>query len=175
MEDNYINFKIDERDLKIHKDNPDDVKMWQTHCGRHKLKKPFWNQLKIQTGTTGYKRIYIEPKQYQLHRVNYFAHNQDWNIYDSSPSNQIDHEKDKGDLPKHLYNNIENLRVVTHQENQFNRKSKGYHWNKQNKKWRALIRVNGKQKHLGCFDLEEDARNAYLAAKEIYHIIPNRK
>ena len=35
--------------------------------------------------------------------------------------------------------------------------------------------VKGKNKHLGYFDLEEDARQAYLEAKKIYHTIQIRK
>ena len=31
--------------------------------------------------------------------------------------------------------------------------------------------VNGKKIHLGLFDTKEDAHNAYLNAKKIYHII----
>ena len=173
MEDNYINFKIDGRDLKIHKDNPDDILMWKTHWGRQKLKKPYWNQIKVQTFPNGYKYINIKPKNYRLHRINYYAHNQGWNIHDTSKNNQIDHKKDKDDLPKHQYNNIENLRVVTNQQNQFNTKAKGYYRDKKLQKWRSQIRVNGKLKHLGSFEKEEDARQAYLTAKEIYHIIPN--
>ena len=171
----YISFSIDGRDLMINEDNPEDVKFWKTHGNMGKLKNPFWKQLKIQTELNGYKRIYIGLKKYQLHRVNYYAHNQDWNIHDSSKSNQIDHKKDKDDLPKNQYNNIENLRVVTSQENHFNTKAKGYYWHKQRQKWQAQIQVNGKHKYLGCFDLEEDARQAYLTAKEKLHIIPNRK
>jgi hypothetical protein len=172
----YINFSIDGRDLMINEDNPDDIKMWKTH-GNRKLNKPKWNQLKIITDKdTGYKRVSITPKKYLLHRVNYYAHNQDWDIHNSCiKTNSIDHKKDKGDLPKHQYNNIENLRVVTNQENSFNTNAKGYYWNKQKQKWHARIMVNCKYKHLGYFDLEEDARQAYLEAKEIYHIIPNRK
>ena len=171
----YINFSIDGRDLMISEDNPYDVKMWKTHHGRHKLKKPRWNQLKLKTDKEGYKSISISPKQYRLHRVNYYAHYPTWNIYDNSQSNHIDHIDNKGDLPKNQYNNIENLRVVTNQENQFNRKCKGYYWNKRDQKWLAQIRLNGISKHLGLFDLEEDARQSYLEAKKILHIIPNRK
>tara|TARA_R110000787_G_scaffold261832_1_gene367171 strand:- start:22 stop:546 length:525 start_codon:yes stop_codon:yes gene_type:complete len=171
----YISFSIDGRDLMISEDNPDDVKMWKTRSGNRKLKKPRWNQLKLTIDTNGYKSISIIPKHYRLHRVNYYAHNQTWNFHDSSPSNHIDHIDNKGDLPKHLFNNIENLRVVTHQENHFNRKCKGYYWNKSSQKWKAQIKVNGKQKYLGLFDLEEEAHQAYLEAKKIYHIIPNRK
>jgi len=167
----YINFKIDGRELMIHEDNPEDIKMWRTHYGNHKLKKPKWNQIKVQTDKDGYKYINITPKKYRLHRLNYLAHNQSWNIHDFSKKNQIDHE----DINK-ANNNIDNLRVVTQQENQFNRNCKGYYWCKQAQKWKAQIKgTNGKSKHLGYFDLKEDARQAYLAAKKIYHIIPNRK
>ena len=158
----YIYFSLDGRDLMIHEDNPNDVKMWKNN----KLKNPRWNQLKIQTNEKGYKCISIAPKKYLLHRVNYYAHNQTWNIHDASPSNQVDHEN-----VNNLNNHIENLRVLTHRENLFNTNSKGYSWNKLCQKWTAQIGVNGKKKHLGCFDLEEDARTAYLEAKKIYHNI----
>jgi hypothetical protein len=168
----YISFSIDGRELMINEDNPNDIKMWKTHSGNRKLKKPRWNQMKIKTNPdTGYKYISVTPKQYRLHRVNYYAHNPDWNIHDSSMDNFIDHE----DIDK-TNNNIENLRVVTNQENQWNTNRKGYCFNKQKQKWEAYITgTNGKKKHLGYFDLKEDAKNARLEAKKIYHIIPNRK
>jgi hypothetical protein len=166
----YINFSIDGRELMIHEDNPEDVKIWKTHSGNRKLNKPKWNQLKIGTKLNGYKRVSIGPKKYYIHRVNYFAHNQDWDIHNSSTNNQIDHE----DIDK-TNNNIENLRVVTQQENSFNTKCKGITWDKSIQKWKAYIMVNYKQKHLGYFDLKEDAKNARLEAKKIYHTIQIRK
>ena len=42
---------------------------------------------------------------------------------------------------------------------------KGYTWNKQKGKWWARIKVNGKQQHLGFYDREDEAHNAYLVAK----------
>jgi len=167
MEDNYIHFKIDGRDLKINKDNPEDILMLRTHGSRGKMKNPKWNQLKIKTNENGYKQITITPKQYRLHRVNYFAWNQDWDIHNSCvKTNSIDHK----DI-NITNNNIENLRVVTNQENQWNRNCKGYCWHKQSQKWQAYIKVNGKLKHLGYFLLEEEAHQVYLEAKKIYHII----
>lgn len=69
-------------------------------------------------------------------------------------------------------NRIENLRECTNQKNHFNLvKTKGYSWNKLAKKWQAQICFNAKRIYLGLFDKEEDARNAYLEAKKIYHII----
>ena len=80
--------------------------------------------------------------------------------------NQIDHI-DRNPLN----NNIENLRVVTNQENGWNQYAKGYSFNKENGKYRAQIRVNGKNIYLGYFENEDDARTAYLNAKAIHHII----
>lgn len=69
-------------------------------------------------------------------------------------------------------NRICNLRSVTNQENAFNRKAvKGYSWHKIEKKWRARIMINNKSIHLGDYKTEEEARQAYLVAKEKYHII----
>tara|TARA_R110002153_G_scaffold137087_2_gene287136 strand:+ start:264 stop:767 length:504 start_codon:yes stop_codon:yes gene_type:complete len=166
MEDNYIHFSIDGRDLKINKDNPEDIFMWKTHGGKGKIKNPYWKQVSILNGKP-YKTIRISKKHFGLHRVNYYAHNQDWDIYNSCiKTNSIDHEdRNKSN------NNINNLRVSTHQHNQWNRNCKGYRWKERSQKWEAYIKVNGKQKYLGYFILEEDARNAYLEAKKIYHKI----
>jgi len=69
-------------------------------------------------------------------------------------------------------NRLENLRLVTHQQNNFNRtKALGYCWNKQMNKWMAKIALDGRRIHLGYFVIEEDARNAYLNAKLKYHEI----
>ena len=43
---------------------------------------------------------------------------------------------------------------------------KGYTWNNQRNKWWARIRMpDGRQRHLGFFNTEEEAHNAYLVAK----------
>ena len=69
-------------------------------------------------------------------------------------------------------NRIYNLRKVTHQQNQWNQtKAKGYTWHKPTNKWRSHIRINGKKKHLGLYTTEEEARQAYLNAKKLYHIM----
>lgn len=68
-------------------------------------------------------------------------------------------------------NKISNLRSVTNQQNQFNRIVKGYSWDKKTNKWKSTISVDGKGIHLGMFEIEEDAQNAYLQAKEKYHRI----
>jgi hypothetical protein len=70
-----------------------------------------------------------------------------------------------------LNNCVDNLRIVSSQQNNFNRTCKGYCWHKRDRKYHARIRLNGKYIHLGCYDNEEDARQAYLKGKAIYHII----
>jgi hypothetical protein len=70
-------------------------------------------------------------------------------------------------------NRITNLRITTHQENIINcdwvENCKGYDFYKRSGKWRAYIYVDGKQKHLGYFDTEEEARQAYLAALAFHY------
>ena len=157
----YIHCKIDGRELLVNEDDCYDIKMLSIRYT------PKWEQKKIQT-REAYKVIELNGKKLQLHRVIYYAHNQEWNIHDVSNDNKIDHIDGIS-----AGNNISNLRVVTAQQNSFNRPTaKGYYWDKITNKWRAKIAVNGKQIHLGYFDTEEEARNAYLEAKKIYHIMP---
>ena len=110
----------------------------------------------------------IGSKLYQHHRVIYKFYNPAWDIEDGSiKNNSIDHINGHTDE-----NQITNLRNLTHQQNHCNRtKAKGYSWHKTKRKWLAKIKLNGKDIHLGLFVLEEDARNAYLEAKKLYHII----
>lgn len=52
-----------------------------------------------------------------------------------------------------------------------NRKgTKGYCWHKGHKKWMAYIRNNKILIHLGYFDIEAEAAQAYQKAKLIYHV-----
>ena len=85
-------------------------------------------------------------------------------------------DKRQGDHIHHdtLDNRRSELRIVTHRQNRNNSKRKstskyvGVHWCKSHKKWIAQSitdKSNQKiQKHLGCFDIEEDARDAYQNA-----------
>jgi len=100
-------------------------------------------------------------------RINLLGHHFAWySVYGNCDIEQIDHINGvRND------NRIVNLRNVTHQQNSFNTKSKGYTWNKRANKWHSRIMINSKAIHLGYFTTEEEARNAYLAAKEKMHII----
>lgn len=78
---------------------------------------------------------------------------------------QLDHiNNNKSD------NRICNLRDVSSQQNNFNRKNtKGFSTNKRGKKYRAQITINYETIYLGSYNTEEQARQSYLEAKKKYH------
>tara|TARA_R110001632_G_scaffold61912_2_gene149061 strand:- start:3350 stop:3889 length:540 start_codon:yes stop_codon:yes gene_type:complete len=173
--DDFENFEMSGDDLVYFNLNDTDlmfVKPLKTiyRFKKYKTDRPDeWIALKFYESKNGYLTTGINGKNYLKHRLIYFAYNQDWEIQNTDfKTNSIDHiDGDK------LNNNIENLRKVTNQQNQWNRtKAKGYHWHKGIKKWIAEIKLDGKSIHLGCFDTEEKARAAYLNVKHIYHPIP---
>jgi len=112
----------------------------------------------------GYLYCTLDSLRYGVHRLIYIMHNGD-----NEEGLVIDHINGIKDD-----NRIENLRVVTYQENAFNTQAKGYYWVKEHQKWKAHIGVGGKRKFLGLFDNKEDAAQAYQVAKEKYHIIEKR-
>lgn len=71
-----------------------------------------------------------------------------------------------------LDNRKQNLRLATNTQNGWNSQKapsrssqfKGVCWHKQRQRWMARIHVNGQQRHLGLFEIEEDAACAYAAA-----------
>ena len=155
----YIYFELNNRKLKINRENSEDIWIWK----ENKTKNSYWTRPTLSVNNNGYFYLHIGNNKL-LHRVVFYAHNQEWDIHDSSQLNFIDH-KDQN----RQNNNLNNLRIATKQQNNWNRKTKGCFWNKNRNKWQAQICVNNKSKYLGQFDSEEDARLAYLTAKPIYH------
>ena len=163
-----IEFVIKNRRLRLH---PDGGIYCRSHWGGQETKKEKWYKVSFTYDADGYERCVFSVdgvyRNFSKHRLVKLAHEPTWDIFDTRPSNWIDHENHIRDD-----NSNENLRVVTQQQNQFNRSNvKGYTWKEAIKKWVAQIKVNGKSKNLGGFNTEEEARAAYLAAKAIYHII----
>ncbi len=119
------------------------------------------------TTPEGYLSIGYDNKLYLAHRLAWFITHGRW------PDKQIDHiNGNRSD------NRIANLRDVSRSANSQNlRKAKsnnkigllGVSWGKRNKKWTALIFVNGKKISLGYFSDPLDAHNAYLQAKRKHH------
>jgi hypothetical protein len=112
----------------------------------------------------GYRHIKINGNIYLSHRLIYIYHNGE--IADKLYTDHIDRIKSN--------NNIENLRLVTGQENQFNTDAKGYCFHKASNKFLARIRLNGKLINLGLFNTEDEARDAYLKAKKELHKIEEK-
>jgi len=69
-------------------------------------------------------------------------------------------------------NRINNLRSVSIQENNYNRKKiKGYQKNQNCSTYTAWIKVNKQRIYLGSFKDKEKASKAYFEAKKLYHSI----
>jgi hypothetical protein len=113
----------------------------------------------------GYQTISLNGKQYREHRLIYLYHN---GFIDDGL--QIDHINGNK-----LDNRIENLRMVSHSENQWNTKSaRGTSYHKRTNTWNAKIQKYGKRQSLGYYETEHEAHEAYLHAKANLHTIENR-
>lgn len=115
----------------------------------------------------GYIQVGYLGKVYKAHRLI-------WAIcYAKFPYGYIDHINGmRSD------NRLCNLRDVSKQENSHNQKkpnkrnTSGYLGvcrNKKLNKWQSEISVNGRSIYLGLFNTPEEAHQAYLEAKKIYH------
>lgn len=115
---------------------------------------------------SGYIHIQVFGKCYNAHRLAWLY------VYGEWPDDEIDHVNGN---PSD--NRILNLRSVSHHENAQNRKlashntsgRTGVAWRKDTNKWRAYISINGQRVQLGSFTNIEDAHNAYLNAKQVFH------
>ena len=115
---------------------------------------------------------FVFNKTYPAHRIAWLIYYGEW------PKNQIDHiNQDPTD------NRIENLRDVTHAENHKNKtlqtnNTTGYvgvyfYKHKRYKKYRARIRINNIEKHLGYYDTVEEAAAVRAVASINYNFHPN--
>ena len=168
-----MEFKLYDRKFKL---IGEDLYSFFKRGGKNKIER--WYPVKLALDERGYKRFgfILEGKRKNLrfHRVVYFAYNQDWNFYDTSKNNFIDHIDGKDYPINHPKNNhISNLRVVNQQENQFNTRSKGYSFHKASGKFQAEIKLNKKPIYLGLYDTKEEARAVYLEKKKELHKIRN--
>lgn len=85
---------------------------------------------------------------------------------------EVDHKDGNG-----LKNTRDNLRAATTSQNQQNARIskrntsgfRGVHWDKRDQRWRAYIKVNRKQTHLGNFTTPEAAHAAYCKASARMH------
>lgn len=113
----------------------------------------------------GYIDIKINNTVYKMHRLVWIYHF--GNIPNELVIDHIDRIRNN--------NYIENLRLVTRQENSFNNSSLGYSYHKRDKVYQARITINKTVLQLGYFNTKEEARGAYLKAKQELHIIKERE
>jgi len=117
-----------------------------------------WNERTTKPNNRGYIHIQIGVKLYLAHRLIMMA-------FVGESQQEVDHiNRIKTD------NRFENLRYCTRSENNLNKdyvgNAKGCHFDKRRNKWQSYIRINGKLKHLGYFDNEEEAHQAFLEARD---------
>lgn len=162
-----IEFVLKNRRLRLY---PDGAITCRAIIRGKETKTEIWNDVSF-SDDKGYLRCNLTvdgvQKLFLQHRLLHLARNPGWDIFDNSKNNFIDHKNhDTTD------NTDENLRVVTHQQNNFNTNAKGYYWCKPRNIWVAQIKLNNQVTYLGSFVKEEDAATAYLKAKARLHIMP---
>ena len=112
----------------------------------------------------GYRDAHYDGKHYLAHRIIWEMHNGP--IPEGAEIDHMNHNR--------LDNRIENLRLVSHSENQKNQKAHrmntsgvtGVHWCKSRCKWVARITVDGKHINLGGFDSKDSAVSARKTAEK---------
>jgi hypothetical protein len=159
-----IEFKLKDRRMRLIDGEFYARALW----GGKETKKEIWREVSFHESANGYLycSITLNKVEYKLyqHRMVWYAHHQDWDIWDTSRDNSIDHRnQDKQD------NRLCNLRKATHSENKQNQDCKGCTFIKQTNKWKSQININGKVKHIGTYETEEEAHEAYLAEKRLHH------
>lgn len=133
---------------------------WPLVCG-------YWWRLTTDKGDVRYAQTWSTHNQKTRKRITMHG------ILVKPPEGMtIDHINGNG-----LDNRRQNLRLVTPQQNTWNRrpwargtsKFKGVSWDKETKHWRADIKAGGKNKYLGRFSSEEEAAHAYKKAAELVY------
>lgn len=113
----------------------------------------------------GYIRAHVKGVAYQVHRIIFFLHNNEW-------PEIVDHKDGV------TWNNFhENLRKATYSQNGQNAKLasnntsgvKGVTWNSSKNKWMARCSVNGTRKHVGYFDSIASAEEALDRFRKEHH------
>ncbi len=137
---------------------------WYSHSAGFPLKTPKWRKFKHTIANNQnrlYKTIMVNRRQFKVHRVIYYIHNPQWDIWDSSQSNFIDHIDNDS-----LNNNIDNLRVATNQQNQWNTIRKGYTLTPHNT-YRLYVKC-GEVIHRKNYKTEQEAIDAVKAFRLKY-------
>jgi len=127
-----------------------------------KHRKGVWVEVPIIKNAGEYNAVRVNGKKIYRHRLLAMIF---MGLDIDDPTQTVDHiNRNK------LDNRVENLRIITQQQQCFNVGAKGYTLLPSGK-WQSQIYVRGKSTYLGVFDTEEEASQAYLNSKNLYHII----
>ena len=147
----------------------DEIRCYRNGVVERYYKNKYWRIVENTANcNNGYNRITTNKKLIKRHRLIAFCFLGLENINEVKSGvdliDHIDHNK--------LNNCVANLRITNSSGNAQNRKDvKGYYFYKANQKWLAYITINYKPIHLGYYNTEEEAREAYLDGKRKYHLI----
>ena len=127
-----------------------------------------WQEAKAPNGH-GYYTAKIDGKSYRVHRLIWLY------VYGSFPQQEIDH-KNKIRNDNRLCNlrdvsrsdNCQNLSLPSHNKSGH----MGISWVKQRSLWTVYIKVNKKNKWLGCYKDLDDAVAARKAGEKEYYNLP---
>jgi len=118
--------------------------IWKINKGRAKV-----GDIAGSNDNRGYKQLKLNQVCYRLHRLIWLWHGKEL-------LGEIDH------IDRNKFNNkIENLRIVSKSENQWNTSKSengGVGFHKASNKWRARITINNKSIYLGVFETRSEAQ-----------------
>jgi len=130
----------------------------------------FWNRTRpgvnkdapVGTKSNGYLRVSVDGRRIMAHRLAWLY------MTGEMPPEFIDHINRNG-----MDNRFSNLRLASRSENAQNTRGKGVHFNSRIQKYISQISVGpvGSRdvRYLGCFQSKDEARAAYLSAKQSLH------
>lgn len=139
-------------------------------CGNTKTRKGSWRDIKCSSsGKCPYLKFIVNLDN--THKTKY-VHQAVWEAFVGEVSKGLVLDHIDGDR---LNNCLDNLRIATYSQNaqhavkrvrdgQAVSRHRGVIWLKNSQKWKSSIVVNKKVKHLGTFENEQDAAEAYNKA-----------
>lgn len=128
-----------------------------------------WKWYAMKSGKTFYAGRSNPKKPFEKRKASIRMHRQ---LTSPVEGMEVDHVNGNG-----LDNRRENLRVCSRNENQHNRPLqknnssgyKGVYFDTRNKKWKAQISVNSRNRAIGYFSTPEEAHTAYCEAAKKHH------